>query len=90
MAQQWCGTVFYSGISTADENHRHDVGILLDEKLRKTVGNFVPLSEMVIIFQFFGKQIDINIIQVCDPMADISDNYVEDFYGQLDQPRKLT
>ncbi|XP_030765797.1 uncharacterized protein LOC115889859 [Sitophilus oryzae] len=85
------GKVFYySGNDSIDQNHQRGVGILIDENLQKSVKNFIPLSERVILIQLLGRPININIIQVYAPTAEKAEDEIEDFYRQLDQVLRLT
>ncbi|XP_030760715.1 craniofacial development protein 2-like [Sitophilus oryzae] len=85
------GKVFYySGNGSIDQNHQRGVGILMDENLQKSVKNFIPLSERVILIQLLGRPININIIQVYAPTAEKAEDEIEDFYRQLDQVLRLT
>ncbi|XP_030763694.1 craniofacial development protein 2-like [Sitophilus oryzae] len=85
------GKVFYySDNGSIDQNHQRGVGILMDENLQKSVKNFIPLSERVILIQLLDRPININIIQDYAPTAEKAEDEIEDFYRQLDQVLRLT
>lgn len=83
-------TFYFSCSDDTDPNHRHGVGILINDNLRASVKNFVPISERVILVQMLGKPVNINIIQAYAPTTDGSEEELEQFYQQLDQALKLT
>jgi len=76
------GTTFiYSGGS----EHKHGVGIFLDEETAKCVSGFWCISERVMVVRLNGRPFDICLIQCYAPTADNTDNEVEKFYDQLDR-----
>lgn len=70
--------VLYSGTITG--THKHGVGIILADKMSKSVKNFIPISSRIILLKLFATPVDVNIIQVYAPMADKEENEVEELY----------
>lgn len=54
--------VLYSGLTTG--THEYGVGIILTEKMSKSIKNFIPISSRAILVQLFATPVDVNIIQV--------------------------
>ena len=79
------GTTFiYSGGS----DHKHGVGIFLDEETVKCVSGFWCISEGVMVVRLKGRPFDIWLIQCYTPTADNTEDEVDQFYDQLDKARK--
>lgn len=81
-------TMFYSGSRGEDANHRHGVAVLVNNKIRKHIKNFIPYSERCMLIQISSRPVDLNIIQVYAPTAESTDEEAEDFYQQLEDITK--
>lgn len=75
--------VLYSGSTT--ETHEYGVGIILAEKMVKSIKNFIPISSRAILVQLLATPVDVNIIQVYAPTADKEDNDIEEFYQSINE-----
>ena len=79
------GTTFmYSG----GTEHKHDIGIFLNEETAKCVSGFWRISERVMVVRLKGRSFDICLIQCYAPTADNTDDEVDKFYDQLDRAIK--
>lgn len=74
------GKMYYSG---NENEHQYGVAILVKKEIQKSVINFVPLTDRVMMIQIAAHPININIIQVYAPTAEKDENMVEEFYHQL-------
>ena len=82
-----CNWTFeYSG----GEKHEAGVGLLLQKKLAKEVTAFWHVSQPVIMVKIAAKPVGLNIIQVCAPTGDHSDEDVELFYEQSDKVEEIS
>ena len=76
------GTTFmYSG----GIEHKHRVGIFLEEETAKCVSEFWCISERVMVVRLKGRSFDICLIQCFAPTNDNTDDEVDKFYDQLDR-----
>lgn len=75
--------VLYSGSTTG--THEYGVGIILADKMAKSVKNFIPISSRVILVQLLATPVDVNIIQVYAPTADKEENKIEEFYQSINE-----
>ena len=57
------GTLYLSG-SDDQQNHPYGVGILVNSNTNKSIINFVPLSEKVMMMQLQTTKVRMNILQV--------------------------
>jgi len=80
--------VFYSGNNTT--NHRNGVAIIIAEKHKNCVKEFVPLSDRAMLLKLDAKPIAINIIQVYAPTADKNEDDIDKFYGEVLELLKYT
>ena len=75
------GTTFiYSG----GTEHKHGVGIFLDEETAKCASGFWCTSERVMVVRLKGRSFDICLIQCYAPIADNTNDEVDKLYVQLD------
>lgn len=74
-------TVYYSG--NDHKTHWNGVGLILTQNIEKSVINFVPHSDRMLLVQLKGSPIVVNLIQVYAPTADKSEDEVEQFYDDL-------
>ena len=74
-------TFIYSG----GTEHKHGVGIFLDEETAKCVSGFWCISERVMVLRLKGRPFDICLIQCYALTADNTDDEVDKFYDQLDR-----
>ena len=63
----------------------HGVGILVDSNTNKSIINFVPLSERVMMLQLQTTKVRMNILQVYAPTSASEDREIEEFYEQIEQ-----
>lgn len=76
------GTFYYSGNS--DTNHRHGVGILVDNATKDLVSSFVPVSDRIPLLRLKQKKTTLNVIQVYAPTADPKyDEEIDKFYEEI-------
>lgn len=60
-------STFYSGLT--EGAHEHGVGIILADKVAKSVKNFIPISSKILLVKLLATLVDVNIIQVYGPTA---------------------
>lgn len=81
-------TIYYSGSN--DNQHKNGVAVIVSEEVQRTVENFVPISDRVMILQIKTNHTKMNLIQVYAPTADGEDNDIETFYEQIEEALKMT
>jgi len=64
--------------------------IILNKSLSRSVRNFAPLSDRVMLLQLAMRPINVNIVQVYAPTTDHNDDEVEKFYQQIKDIMKAT
>ncbi|KAL4120152.1 hypothetical protein QTP88_012883 [Uroleucon formosanum] len=69
--------------SLTSGTHEYGVGIILAEKMAKSIKNFIPISSRAILVQLLATPVDVNIIQVYARTADKEDNDIEKFFKAL-------
>lgn len=84
-------SVYYS-CSTCDEDthHRNGVAVIVSKALDKSVKNYQPISDRVMVVQIAAKPFNINVIQVYAPTADKPDTEVDSFYHDLEEALRMT
>lgn len=73
-------TVYYSSTVPTHRQHRNGVAVLLNEKLQKSVWNFIAYLEQIIIVQLNCKPKNVNIVHVYAPTADKQNEEVKNLY----------
>ncbi|KAK3871096.1 hypothetical protein Pcinc_023742 [Petrolisthes cinctipes] len=67
-----------------DENrHIHGVGFLVNKTIKNTLMGCQPVSSRLITIRLRAKPFNITVIQAYAPTKDYDDEYVEDFYSQI-------
>jgi len=61
------GVMYYS--RNNDRNHRKRVGIVLTEKLSRSVTNVLPFSDRIILLKLYAKPVNINVVPVYAPTS---------------------
>lgn len=74
-------TVYYSGNN--NKNHWNGVGIIVNETIQKSVINFIPYTDRMLLLQLQGHPITVNVIQTYAPTADKPEAEIETFYKDL-------
>lgn len=70
---------YYSG--TTNGKFEFGVGIIVTQEVARSVKNFIPVSERVIVLQLEARPVNINIIQIYAPTTDKSNEEVDELYG---------
>ncbi|KAI5718027.1 hypothetical protein M8J77_015079 [Diaphorina citri] len=92
---RWSGTgkceindhvIYYSG--NDDPRHQNGVAIILDKVTSRSVKNFVPFSDRIILIQIETKPVMTNIIQLYAPTCNAEEDEIESFYENLRNVRK--
>ncbi|XP_042859145.1 craniofacial development protein 2-like [Penaeus japonicus] len=78
-------TFIYSG----GETHQRGVGVVMTANATKSIAGYWAISDRIILVKLKGKQIDVNLIQVCAPTCDYTDEDIKDFYETLTAAKKL-
>ena len=73
--------VFYSG--TDNNRYENGVGVIITKQMARSVKNFTPISERVLLIQLVATPVNINIIQVYAPTADKPDEEMGEFYRSI-------
>lgn len=60
-------TLLFSGRPNANDVHRGGVGIILNQKMKKSLIEWFPVSERIIMATFKGKIRNVSIIQCYAP-----------------------
>lgn len=81
-------TVYFS--ENQDRDHRNGVAIVMKESISKSVIQFLPISDRVIMTKIQASPININFIQVYVPTADKDETQIEEFYHQIHEALKIT
>ncbi|KAL3265998.1 hypothetical protein HHI36_010187 [Cryptolaemus montrouzieri] len=66
------------------------VAIIVSEYLNKAVNNYFTISDRMMLVQFQGTQLNINVLQVYAPTADNSQLVINNFHQQLGETLKYT
>lgn len=82
------GVIYYSGGD--GPGHQYGVAIMIAAELSKSVLDFIPLGERVMLLKLNTSRRTMNIIQAYAPTNDRSDDLVEDFYNTLGEAMTLT
>ncbi|PIK34143.1 hypothetical protein BSL78_29037 [Apostichopus japonicus] len=75
-------TLLYVG---NDNTHVQGVGIMLSERIVKTLIEWTPVSSRLITARFYGKHKKVTIIQVYAPTEAAVEEEKDTFYGQLQE-----
>ena len=82
------GIMYFSG--GTDVNHRYGVAVMVSSMVAKSVLDFIPISDRVMILRLQTSHRAMNIIQVHAPTADKDEEEIESFYNTLEEVMKLT
>ncbi|XP_030765278.1 craniofacial development protein 2-like [Sitophilus oryzae] len=82
------GVIYYSG--GTDTFHQYGTAILVSKDIDRSVMEFIPFNDRVMLLKLQTTHRTLNIIQVYAPTNDKSDAEVEDFYSTLEEAMKLT
>ncbi|KAL1447433.1 hypothetical protein WDU94_013960 [Cyamophila willieti] len=94
---RWSGTgmkknadsyIYYSGGS--DVNNYYGVAILVKPNIQKSVIDFIPISDRVMMLKLNTNFRTLNLIQVYAPTRDKSDADVEAFYSDIEKVLEST
>uniref|UniRef100_A0A8D9DVR2 Craniofacial development protein 2 n=1 Tax=Cacopsylla melanoneura TaxID=428564 RepID=A0A8D9DVR2_9HEMI len=80
--------IYFSGNNNS--RHEYGVAVMIDETLKHTVKNFIPLSPRVMLLQLEAYCGTLNIIQVYAPTKDKPDEEVEEMYKDIQNILKVT
>ena len=72
-------TMIYSG----GEDQKNGVGIILRNEVAKSMIEYWPIPDRVVMVKLQAKPFNINIIQVYAPTQDYDDETTEEFYEQI-------
>lgn len=78
-------TLLFSGRQNANDIHRKSVDILLNQKMRKNLIEWCPVSKRIIIVTFKGTILNLSIIQYCAPIEQAEVWEKDCFYSQLQE-----
>ena len=81
------GVLYYSGNN--DPNHYNGVATLVSSSIEKSVIDFFPISDRLMVLKINTSRRVMNIVQVYAPTNDKDDNMIEEFYAELDEAMKL-
>lgn len=73
-------TLLYSG---REEEHREGVGLLITQKTRKSLIEWYPVSERIVVARFASRVRPITLVQCYAPTETGDEEDKEQFYGQL-------
>ena len=76
-------TLLYSGLTSDIASHEKGVALLLSQQAAKSLLEWEPISERIIIASFESKCQNTTIIQTYAPTNDAEEDTKEDFYYQL-------
>ena len=82
------GVLYYSGNN--DPNHYNGVATLVSSSIAKSVIDFFPISDRLMVLKINTSRRVMNIVQVYAPTNDKDDNMIEEFYAELEETMKLT
>ncbi|XP_060527005.1 craniofacial development protein 2-like [Cylas formicarius] len=82
------GVLYYSG--GGDPKHQYGVAVFISSELEKSVIDFIPLGERVMLLRLLTTHRVMNVVQAYAPTGDKSDEVVEDFYSTLEEAMKIT
>lgn len=82
------GVIYYSGGN--DPEHRYGVAIIITSELERSVTDFIPLGDRVMLLKLNTSHRVMNIIQAYAPTNDKTDDMVEESYGNLEEALRLT
>jgi len=80
----------YTFIYSGGQKHQHGVGILMKNRIAKTMMGFLPVNERILLCKLQARPFNIVIIQVYAPTCDHSDEEVDRFYEDLETTLKQT
>ena len=70
-------TIVYSG---NENTHTNGIGIIIENKIAKSMMGFWPISDRIIMLKVEAKTFNITVIQMYTPTRDRSDEEIEEFY----------
>lgn len=73
--------VYYSG--STNNRYENGVGIIVHQNVSRSVTNFVPVNERIILLQISATPVNMNIVQVYAPTTDHSDEEIIEFYSEI-------
>lgn len=79
------GYLYYSGGN--DPNHRYGV---ISHNIKTSLLHVTQYSEQIILLQLQAHSYKINLIHICAPTADKSEDELEGFYSHLEEVLKIT
>ncbi|XP_030760798.1 craniofacial development protein 2-like [Sitophilus oryzae] len=82
------GTLYYSG--NDNPNHYNGVGVLVSSGIERSVVDFFPISDRLMVLKIKTSRRIMNIVQVYAPTSEKQDDMVEQFYNELEDIMKLT
>jgi len=90
VASGWSVSRFWRGhvLFNNERNHRKGVGIVLTEKLSRSVINVLPFSDRIILLKLYAKTLNVNVIQVYAPTTVSTEDKIETFHGESKQVLK--
>ena len=74
-------SVIFSG--REDNLHRQGVGIMMSKKIKKSLIEWKPVNERIILARFYSKFLKTTVIQVYAPTEDSTEEEKDVFYEQL-------
>ena len=77
-------------IYAGGENHARGVGIIMGNKMAKSMKGYWTVSDRMILIKLAAKPFDINIIQCYAPTSDCNTEEIEAFYELLEDTMKHT
>lgn len=75
----WCIIVCHSG--NENNTHIYGVGLITSRRMKDYIIHFIFVSEKIIVIQFTGNPVNINIVQVYAPTINAEDMEIDHFYN---------
>lgn len=78
-------TFLFSGRPNANDVRREGVGIILNQKMKKSLSEWFPVLERIIVATFRGKIRNVSIIQCYAPTEQAEESKKDCFYSKLQE-----
>lgn len=82
------GYIYYSGGN--DPGHQYGTAILVSDRIARSVTDFVPLNDRIILLKIRTTHRILNIVQIYAPTNEKSDQVIEEFYNKIEEIMRLT